>query len=221
MKKLALLLAAIALTGAPALCQEAMIAPPEGIVADGVPKIPASLAETAGRYSENRAAFVTDWHPQRREMLIGTRFGNTYQAHLLKMPGGARTQLTFFADPVYGGSFHPTTGDYMVIQKDVGGGEWYQLYRYDLATGDSTLLTDGKSRNLRGPWATKGDRLAYTSTRRTGQDNDLWVIDPSSPNPIASSPSLQAEDGSPRTGLPMILKSWSTKASPSTKHIYG
>ena len=181
MKKLALLLAAIALTGAPALCQEAMIAPPEGIVADGVPKIPASLAETAGRYSENRAAFVTDWHPQRREMLIGTRFGNTYQAHLLKMPGGARTQLTFFADPVYGGSFHPTTGDYMVIQKDVGGGEWYQLYRYDLATGDSTLLTDGKSRNLRGPWATKGDRLAYTSTRRTGQDNDLWVIDPSSP----------------------------------------
>jgi dipeptidyl aminopeptidase/acylaminoacyl peptidase len=179
MKKLALLMIGIALSGASVLCQEATIVPPEGIVTDGVPKIPASLAETAGRYSENRAAFVTDWHPQVRQMLIGTRFGNTYQAHLLKMPGGARTQLTFFADPVYGGSFHPTTGDYLVIQKDVGGGEWYQLFRYDLATGDSTLLTDGKSRNIMGPWATKGDRLAYTSTRRTGQDSDLWVIDPS------------------------------------------
>ena len=33
--------------------------------------------------------------------------------------------------------------------KDVGGGEFFQLYRYDLATGDMTLLTDGKSRNVR------------------------------------------------------------------------
>jgi dipeptidyl aminopeptidase/acylaminoacyl peptidase len=157
------------------------VAPPEPIVAEGVPPIPATLAEAAGRYSETRSAFPTDWHPQRRELLIGTRFGNTYQAHLVKMPGGARQQLTFSADPVYGGRFQPTTGEYMVFQRDIGGGEWYQLYRYDLATGDITLLTDGKSRNIGGPWSTKGDRMAYTSTRRTGQDTDLWVINPTDP----------------------------------------
>src|SRR5215469_16446659 len=122
--------------------QEAVIAPPESIVADSVPSIPASLAETVGRYTENRSAFQTDWHPMRREMIIGTRFGNTYQAHVVKMPGGARQQLTFFSEPVYGGSFHPTEGDYLVFRKDVGGGEWYQLFRYDMATGDVTLLTD-------------------------------------------------------------------------------
>jgi dipeptidyl aminopeptidase/acylaminoacyl peptidase len=154
------------------------VAPPEPIVAEGVPPIPATLAEAAGRYSETRSAFPTDWHPQRRELLIGTRFGNTYQAHLVKMPGGARQQLTFSSDPVYGGSFQPTTGEYMVFQRDIGGGEWYQLYRYDLASGDITLLTDGKSRNIAGPWSTKGDRMAYISTRRTGQDTDLWVINP-------------------------------------------
>jgi dipeptidyl aminopeptidase/acylaminoacyl peptidase len=157
------------------------VAPPEPIVAEGVPPIPATLAEAAGRYSETRSAFPTDWHPQRRELLIGTRFGNTYQAHLVKMPGGARQQLTFSSDPVYGGRFQPTTGEYMVFQRDIGGGEWYQLYRYDLATGDITLLTDGKSRNIGGPWSTKGDRMAYTSTRRTGQDTDLWVINPTDP----------------------------------------
>jgi hypothetical protein len=80
----------------PLAAQEAIIAPPENTVVEGVPNIPASLVETAGRYSENRSAFPTDWHPQRREILIGTRFGNTYQAHLVKMPGGARQQLTFF-----------------------------------------------------------------------------------------------------------------------------
>ena len=157
------------------------VAPPEPIVEDGVPPVPAALADAAGRYSETRSAFPTDWHPQRRELLIGTRFGNTFQAHLVKMPGGARQQLTFSSDPVYGGSFQPTAGEYMVFQRDIGGGEWYQLYRYDLATGDITLLTDGRSRNIAGPWSTKGDRMAYTSTRRTGQDTDLWGINPTDP----------------------------------------
>src|SRR5215472_10934742 len=85
--------------------QENTVAPGENLVVNEVPKIPAELAETAGRYSENRSAFVTDWHPVKREMIVGTRFGNTYQAHLVEMPGGARQQLTFFPEPVYGASF--------------------------------------------------------------------------------------------------------------------
>jgi dipeptidyl aminopeptidase/acylaminoacyl peptidase len=161
--------------------QDAVVAPPENIAAAGVPAIPAALAETAGRYKENRAAFVTSWHPQRREMLIATRFANTYQTHLVKMPGGTRQQLTFFPEPVYGGTFHPRGGDYFVFQKDVGGGEWYQLFRYDMATSNSTLLTDGKSRNIRGPWSSSGESIAYGSTRRTGQDVDLWVMNPADP----------------------------------------
>jgi dipeptidyl aminopeptidase/acylaminoacyl peptidase len=169
------------LAAAEALAQEAVLAPPDNLVLDNVPAIPASLAETAGRYAENRSAFPSDWHPQRREMLIATRFGNTYQTHLVKMPGGARQQLTFFTEPVRGGSFHPRGGDFFVFSRDVGGGEWYQLFRYDLATRNSTLLTDGKSRNLLGPWSTRGDQIAYTSTRRTGQDTDLWVMNPADP----------------------------------------
>lgn len=163
---------------APVFAQQTAVPPPENLVVEGVPPVPASVAELAGRYSENRSAFPSDWHPQRRELLIGTRFANTYQAHLVKMPAGARQQLTFFNEPVYGGKFQPASGDYIVFQKDIGGGEWYQMYRYDLNTGDATLLTDGKSRNIAGPWSTKGDRIAYTSTRRTGQDTDVWVIDP-------------------------------------------
>ena len=161
--------------------QENTIAPPENLVVEGVPKIPASLEAALGRYTENRSAFVTDWNPVRREMLIGTRFGNTYQAHLVTMPGGARQQLTFFREPVYGGSFHPKDGDYFVYQKDVGGGEWYQFFRYDFATGDSTLLTDGKSRNTSLRWSQGGDQIVYVSTRRNKQDTDLWAMNPTDP----------------------------------------
>jgi Tol biopolymer transport system component len=169
-KRLALLFALSIPIVAPVLAQEASLAPPENLVTDGVPSISAALAESARRYGENRTAYPTDWNPQRREMIIATRFANTFQMHVVKMPGGERQQLTFFNEPVYGGRFHPNGDDYIVFSKDVAGGEWYQLFRYDLATGDSTLLTDGKSRNSFGSWSSSGDQVAYTSTRRTGKE---------------------------------------------------
>jgi len=161
--------------------QEGAITPGDNLVVEGAPKIPASLVETAGRYGSYRSAIFADWNPAKREMLMATRFGDTPQLHLVKTPGGARQQLTFFADSVTTARFHPHGGDYILFMKDIGGGEWFQLYRYDVATGDVTLLTDGKSRNLLGPWSSSGDRVVYVSTRRTGQDTDLWVMNPTDP----------------------------------------
>ena len=178
-----LLLVVILIVGAVVVlpAQTDSVQPPENLGVDGVPQIPAAVAETAGRYGNYRTAVLQDWNPERRQMLIATRFGDTAQLHLVNKPGGARTQLTFFADSVAGGRFHPHGGDYIVFVKDAGGGEWYQLYRYDIATRDITLLTDGKSRNILGVWSSGGERLAYMSTRRTGKDTDLWVINPAEP----------------------------------------
>jgi Tol biopolymer transport system component len=161
-----------------ARAQEPAISPADNLIAEGIAKIPASLAESAGRYGSFRSAGFVDWNPAKREMLIATRFAETPQLHLVAQPGGERNQLTFFADSVTNGRFHPNGGDFLVFSKDVGGGEWYQLYRYDMKTGDVTLLTDGKARNLMGPWSSGGDQLAYMSTRRTGKDTDLWVMNP-------------------------------------------
>jgi dipeptidyl aminopeptidase/acylaminoacyl peptidase len=79
---------------------------------------------------------------------------------------------------VYGGSFHPNGGDYMLFSKDAGGGEWYQFFRYDFSSGESTLLTDGKSRNTSAQWSTGGDWIAYSSTHRNSDDTELWAINP-------------------------------------------
>ena len=178
---LACVLFVLVCCAAPAPAQEPVVAAPESLILDGVPPIPASLADTAGRYGSFRSAVFADWHPSRHEMLIATRFADTNQLHLVAAPGGQRRQLTFFPDAVNGGRFHPNGGDYIVFMKDIGGGEWYQLYRYDLSSGNVTLLTDGKSRNLMGPWSTHGDQVAYMSTRRTGQDTDLWLMNPADP----------------------------------------
>src|SRR5215472_13804006 len=120
----------------------AVIHPGDNLVVENIPPIPAGVAEKANQYAEFRTAGFSDWNPARREMLIATRFAEVPQIHLVKMPGGARSQLTFFPDRTAGARFGPD-GTYFVFGKDVGGGEWYQFYRYNLADGNVTLLTDG------------------------------------------------------------------------------
>lgn len=154
---------------------------PENLVVEGVPPITSALRQDVGRYLEFRTATFNSWHPVRREILISTRFADSLQLHLVKTPGGARRQLTFFVDPVAGGSFQPTTGDFIIFSQDSGGGEFYQLYRYDLVDGKTTLLTDGKSRNSAARWSRSGRQIAYTSTRRTGKDNDVYLMNPAEP----------------------------------------
>ncbi|HSI35397.1 MAG TPA: S9 family peptidase [Tepidisphaeraceae bacterium] len=158
-----------------------VVAPPDALVADGLPPIPKSVAESVGRYTEFRGAVFRSWHPTRREMLVRTRFADTAQIHRLKFPGGDRSQITFFPDSVSGASYQPTKGGYFLFTKDVGGNEFNQIYHYDLATGLHTLLTDGKSRNSGGLWNKKGDRIVYTSSRRNRKDADFYVMDPADP----------------------------------------
>jgi dipeptidyl aminopeptidase/acylaminoacyl peptidase len=153
---------------------------PDNLVVEGVPAAPPALQREVSRYLEFRTAAFQSWHPRRREMLITTRFADTAQLHLVKTPGGARRQLSFLSEPVSGGSYQPKDGNYVVFAQDAGGGEFFQLYRLD-ADGRVTLLTDGKSRNMGARWAKSGKQLAYTSTRRTGKDTDLYVLNPADP----------------------------------------
>jgi dipeptidyl aminopeptidase/acylaminoacyl peptidase len=169
---------AVLLSSALAVAQTEVVAPNENLVIEGVPAIPASLAETVERYSNFRAATLAGWNPERREMLISTRFADVPQIHLVKMPGGDRSQLTFYPDPITQARFNPKHAAYFIFSKDVGGGEFYQFYRDDLSTGEITLLTDGKSRNVGMVWGYGGDKIAYGSTRRDGNDVDIWVMNP-------------------------------------------
>lgn len=157
------------------------VQPNPALIVEGIPPIPTSIAQQADRYTQVRSAAFLDWHPKQREMLISTRFGDVPQVHRVLAPGAARTQLTFFPDRVTSAHYEPVNGRYFIFSKDIGGGEWYQYYRYDLDSGDIALLTDGKSRNLAAVFANHSGRFAYVSTRRNGQDTDLWLMDASDP----------------------------------------
>jgi dipeptidyl aminopeptidase/acylaminoacyl peptidase len=170
-------------SAAPLQAKPAAIRPADNLVTDGIPEIPASIAEAVGRYTEFRSAFLSGWHPSRREMLITTRFGDTAQVHEVRMPGGARRQLTFFPDRVGGASWPRRAESYLVFAKDRGGDEFVQIFRLDVGTGAIAMISDGgRSQNYPGPWSHQGDRLAFSSTRRNGADRDVYVMDPRDPD---------------------------------------
>lgn len=157
------------------------LVPGENLVIQNIPPIPLELVEQVDRYTQYRRASLQSWHPTRNEMLISTRFEDTSQVHRVNQPLGARYQLTFFPERVSNTRYQPTEGDYFIFSKDIGGTEANQTYRYDFETGDTTLLTDGVSRNSAGVWSSAGDRIVYTSNRRNGRDADLYIMNPREP----------------------------------------
>lgn len=159
------------------------IKPGDNLIVDGIPTITTSLATDVKRYTEARGAGFASWHPQKAEMLITTRFGNTPQIHSVKMPLGTRSQLTFFDEPVSNAIYNPVNGDYFLFLKDVGGNEFSQIYRYDIKDRIVTLLTDGgRSQNGGIVWNKKGNLIAYSSTKRNGADRDIYIMDPLNPS---------------------------------------
>jgi dipeptidyl aminopeptidase/acylaminoacyl peptidase len=178
---IALLLSGIAV---PAFAQDAPPAEtpavpiPAALTADAMPPIPLAMADRARPYLEARGAGFAGWDPNTRAVLISTRFANVSQLHRVETPMGARTQISFEAEPV-SGRYAPTRGDIILVNKDRGGDEYYQLYT--LKDGRLTLLTDGKSRNQRGAWSKDGELVGYSSTARNGVDSDLYVMNPRDP----------------------------------------
>lgn len=159
-----------------------VITPTPNLIVQGIPDIPVSVRNEVMRYTESRAASFAGWHPVKRNMLISTRFANVVQLHLVKMPLGARKQITFYEDAVSGATFEPVKGDYFLFNKDIGGNEFSQIYRYDVADGNVTMLTDGgRSQNSGIVWNENGKWIAYGSTRRNGADRDIYIMDPKTP----------------------------------------
>ena len=176
---LALLLAPAAALAQDDAAPAEPVTKPAAILADGIPPVPAELAAQTRPYFEYRTASFAGWDLQDRSMLITTRFGDTSQIHRVAAPGAARMQLTFEEEPVTEASHSRGRGDVLLVAKDIGGNEFYQIYRID--GGQLELLTDGTSRNSLGAWTRDGSRVAFNSTKRNGTDTDLYIMDPRDP----------------------------------------
>lgn len=149
---------------------------PANIETRNVPDVPKEISEDLLRYQNARSAGLVDWFGN--GMLISTRFGDTVQLHHVEKPLSMRRQLTFKEEPVGGAVISPKGDDKgFVFTMDTGGSEFYQIFYYDFASGNTTLLSDGKSRYTGIQFTPDGTGIGYTTTERNGTDWDLHILD--------------------------------------------
>ena len=163
------------------------------LVMEDIPAIPQSVVADLNRYQNTRSAAFRGWDKEGEGIFISTRFGDVSQIHHVGRPGGARTQLTFFDEPIGGLSRQPQ-GSKMVFTMDAGGSEFSQIFLLDPSgVENATMLTDGESRNGAVVWDRSGKWIAYQSTRRNGASNDIWMMDVN--NPETAGVVLESPDG--------------------------
>ncbi|MBN6151335.1 S9 family peptidase [Xanthomonas sp. AmX2] len=144
---------------------------------ENIPALPPALVEQLARYQNTRGAELAGW-TRDGCLLVGTRFAETAQVHRVCQPLGMREQLTFYPEPVKAEAAPASSGrNGFVLSKDRGGDEFFQLYWYDLDTRQTTLWSDGKSRNQAPLFSPDGRWFAWSSTARNGTDTDVWLLD--------------------------------------------
>ncbi|MCW5662738.1 MAG: S9 family peptidase [Piscinibacter sp.] len=191
-----LLSACAAPPGAPpapaAAAAEPVIAPNPALVVQGIPPVPARLADAVARYTDFRGHAFVEWHPLRREMLVTHRpaGGSTAQLFRIAAPLAEPEQLTDGPDPVREASWEPQRGEYLVFERASRGDEATQLFRLDLATRELTLLTDPKERHEMQGWLHGTSRLLVMSMpldrtaaggSRARVSQVLSLVDPAQP----------------------------------------
>jgi len=151
------------------------------LVMEDIPEVPQAVVDDLVRFQNVRGARFQEWTEDGQGIFITTRFGDVNQVHRVSHAGGARTQITFFNEPVGSLSRQPG-GSSMTFLMDAGGSEFSQIFMLDSAApGDVRMLTDGESRNDDVVWSRSGERIAYLSTRRNGASNDVWMMDVDQP----------------------------------------
>lgn len=181
MKRLTRILAALVLSVSSVLAQapgSGDITPGDNLVAEGIPTIPASLAQSVNKYKNSYGYPLAGWDLNKRVLWLKILAGTGTWLSRVDAPGSSPKSL--ISIPVGGvyDVYRQPQGKYLVYNKDNAGDEAFQFYLYDLAKRESKLITDGKSRNTEPVWSKSGDRIIYSSSPPNGDGVDLSIIDP-------------------------------------------
>ncbi len=149
---------------------------------EGIPDIPQDVTDKLLQYQNARSAAIQGWTPT-GGILIRTRFGETAQLHRVDMPMGMRRQLTFFNEPIAGGSYPRTTSATMFgFVRDTGGDEQFQIYLRDDATGTDRQITEPDTRNDAAAWSHDGSKIAWSQSSKTSGIYKVLVADAATPD---------------------------------------
>ncbi|NBX97031.1 MAG: S9 family peptidase, partial [Betaproteobacteria bacterium] len=172
-----------------------VIAPNANLLVQGIPPIPASLAAQVDKYTDFRGHGFVTWHPTKPEMIVTHRAPGSSVTHLFRLaqPLGRLEPLTEGPDPVSSAHYEPKEGRFLIYARATGGNEVSQLYRLDLPSRQSTLLTNPDERHAFETWFSKSGRFLFSSVpldrtarggTRTAVSTVLRTMDPMDPSSV-------------------------------------
>lgn len=145
---------------------------------EDVPAIPPEVVTAVQRYQSSRPTSFADWMAD-GSILVGTRFGATAQVHQIARPLGARTQLTFYAEPAGSAQAIPGT-DRFIFTKDTGGDEWFQIFA-QAQSGAVTQFTEPGTRNSEPTFTRDGRRMYWSRSAKGSQAYAVLTADAADP----------------------------------------
>lgn len=170
-------LAALAFAATPLAAQDVSERTIGTATLQNVPEIPASVDAAVQRFQNYRSAELEAWLAD-GSILVTTRFGGTDQVHRVTEPMGARSQLSFFAEPVQSASAIPGENRFVLV-RDTGGDEWFQFYAMGLS-GEPVRLTESDTRNQAMVFSGDGSLMVWVSAGRSTQYT-IHAADPADP----------------------------------------
>lgn len=150
-----------ALAAIAAAASAADLPAPPGISIDGVPPIPAELAQSLAPYARFRSHALASWHPARREMLVIAPVEGVEQLQRVPEPGVAPEPLTHGGARVTSAAYSP--GDPGVVAYTREENDGARLYTIDAAHPGDTAVSGAGESVTAWAWAPKGDRIAYAA----------------------------------------------------------
>lgn len=180
---------------APGPAPAAVIAPNANLLVQGIPPIPGSLAAQVEKYTDFRGHGFVTWHPTKPEMIVTHRAPGSSVTHLFRLaePMGKLEPLTDGPEPVSSAHYEPKEGRFLIYPRATGGNEVSQLYRLDLPSRQSTLLTNPDERHSFETWFNQSGRFLFSSvpldrTARGGTRSTvntvLRTMDPMNPSSL-------------------------------------
>ena len=188
--RVALRRAAAALLAAAALASHAQgefLTPPASLVLDGLPPIPAEIAAKTEPYTAFKPSTLLDWHPERREILVRQRLGETDQLHRVSEPGRAPEPLSDLPEAVASGRYEPRAGKWLLLSHGKGGDEVFSISRFDPATKVSVPVSPAGRRASEPEWSTGGERIVFMTVPSDRNDatrvarTTVHLADPGAP----------------------------------------
>lgn len=116
--------------------------------------------------------------PRPGQLIVGADIGGNEHTQLLysDQPGGAWRALTDNPERIHSFGSFSATGDQISFAANTRTARWFDVYIYELATGDVRCVMEHDSTNHAGPFSPDG-RWLIVSRSFSNTHGELWLLD--------------------------------------------